>query len=185
MLGKRLVLSIIGLLAAAYLASPYVMLWQFAAALKRSDILTLDQLVDWQSVRQNLKEDIAEGIIGIPRADRAGTNLLPPFGASFISGIAGSEIDRQVTPQRLVSALRASKPTVTSGAQSDAAALPWSVIQWAFFSGPASFVLKVRMPEEDSDAPPVRIRFEIHHHHWKLVRIWLPQEVIEQVTNRT
>ncbi len=47
-------------------------------------------------MRDALKQDISDGIIG-PVQTQMAANTLPPFGASFVNGIADTAIDREVT----------------------------------------------------------------------------------------
>ena len=62
-------------------------------------------MVDWGSVREGIKEDICDLVIDQPPQDQA-DGKLPPFGAGFVRGIATNVVDRQVTPEALVAAVR-------------------------------------------------------------------------------
>ena len=88
----------------AYIAYPYVTLYRLGSAIKDADAATLQSLVDWPAVREGIEEDVCDLAIDqqptVQRADSA----LPPFGASFMRGIAASSIDQAVTPQALLAA---------------------------------------------------------------------------------
>ncbi len=159
----------------AYMVSPYVALWQLEAALQRGDTLALERGVDWKMVRDGLKEDISDGIIGPMQAQLA-SNALPPFGASFVSGIAETAVEREVTPQNLVAVMRQMRPGEVN-------ANPFACFDWAFFESPRVFTITVR--NADPDEGHLRLRMELRGGKWMLVRAWVPQDLIERSANRT
>ena len=163
------------LFALAYMVSPYVALWRLEAALVRGDTLALERGVDWKLVRDGLKEDISDGIIGPIQAQLA-SNSLPPFGASFVSGIAETAVEREVTPQNLVAVMRQMRPGEVN-------ANPFACFDWAFFEGPTVFTVTVR--NEDPEEGHLRLRMELRGGKWMLVRAWVPQDLIERSANRT
>ena len=169
------------LLAACYVGGPLVTLWRLARALDSGDLAALESLVDWDAVRQGLKDDIAEGIIGMPEKTLLASNTLPPFGASFISGIAGAEVDQSVTPQGLVEATRQFDPSAPAGKPD--AAIP-AILQ-AGFSSPTEFDLHVRAACQDADEAPLHVRLEFRSGRWQVVRIWIPQDLMDRAASRT
>ena len=170
------------LLALAYLASPYVALWQLESALDRGDTQALERGVDWASVREGLKQDIADGIIG-PVQQQITTNTLPPFGASFITGIADTAVEREVTPQNLVAVMRQMRAPHPPGM--DSASNAHAEFRWAFFESPTSFGITLRTPDQDADDLPLRLRLELRRGRWTLVRAWIPQDMVERSAQRT
>jgi hypothetical protein len=168
-------LGFVVLMALAFMASPYVALWRLEAALERGDVQALEQGVDWRSLRDGLKQDIAEGIIG-PLQTQLASNTLPPFGSSFISGIMETSVDREVSPQNLIAVMRQMRP-------GDVDPNPFSCFDWAFFESPAVFTVVVH--NSDGDEGHLRLRMELRGTKWMLVRAWVPQDIIERTSNRT
>jgi hypothetical protein len=173
-------LAAFGLLAACYIGGPFLTLWRITRALDSGDTVALQSLIDWASLRQGLKDDIADGVIGMPRQTMVASNTLPPFGASFISGIAGSEIDRSVTPQGLLQAARWADPV--SGSE---AALSFPAIVGAGFITPTQFDLRLRAPCQDTDEEPLHVRMVFQAGLWKVVRVWIPQDMMDRASSGT
>jgi hypothetical protein len=164
-------------LALAYLASPYVMLWRLQVAMENGDMQALERMIDWRSVREGLKADISDGIIGPPQTQLA-ANTLPPFGSGFMTGIADSTVEREVTPQNLVAVMHQMRPD-------HAAAPSMDCLFSAFFKSPTSFEMVVRGDDEDESDQHLRLRLELRGFHWALVRAWVPQDLVERATQRT
>lgn len=173
-------LGVLGLFALAYAIGPFLTMWRIVRALDSGDVAALQNLVDWSAVRQGLKDDITDGVIGMPQETLVASNTLPPFGASFISGIAGAEVDRTVTPQGLLLAAHQLEP-----AQAVQVEGPFSAIVQAGFSAPDQFDLHVRAPCQDPDAEPLHVRLEFHMGVWQVVRVWIPQDLMELASSRT
>ena len=104
--GGAALLSGIAVLTLAYAAMPYVALWRLYAALNNGSAVELTALVDWQSVRDGVKQDIDDGIIGMSAPELVASNTLPPFGSGFAAGIAGNIIDRELTPEAVQATIR-------------------------------------------------------------------------------
>ncbi len=182
--GKRIVSGFVVLLGVAYAVTPYLTMWRLYAALRDGDAAALAELVDWRSVRSGVKQDIAEGVIGMPERQLIVTNHLPPFGAGFATGIAGNIVDRELTPERVEATVH-----TLSTPDSHPAIAPSSsgirAIAHAFFDSPRSFDLRLRPPGSDPEDPPLRVRLELQGVSWKVVRIWVPQEIVERMQSRT
>lgn len=181
----RLGFAALGLFAVCYVGGPFLTLWRITQAVGSGDVVALQSLVDWTSVRQGLKDDIAEGVIGMKRETLLASNTLPPFGASFITGIAGTEVDRSVTPRGLVQVTRDLDPP--SAGHSSTAPFPvlFPAILAAGFSTPRRFDLRVRAPFQDADEEPLHIRLAFQGWRWQVVRIWVPQDVMDRASSRT
>lgn len=169
--------SVCLLIVLGYMASPYVALWRLQTALERGDATSLEQGIDWKSVREGLKHDIADGVIG-PVETQLAANSLPPFGASFVKGIADNAVERDVTPQNLIAVMR----QMPSGGKS---ANPFSCCDWAFFESPTAFTVTVSNPASDPDDGHLRLRMEMHNGRWTLMRAWIPQDIVERAAQRT
>jgi hypothetical protein len=215
------------LLMLAYVASPYITLWRLATALRHGDARTLQAVIDWDAVRGGLKEDVSEGLVGLPQEDDGAPQIvtsrvattdalpaidrgdasadeidharpsseavvtkaahplpdLPPFGASFMAGIAGNIIDREVTPQHLAALMR----QMMTAEPPSLASLGGSLrsIEHAWFDGPASFEIRLRYAGQDEDDEPLRLRLELQSGGWRVMRAWVPQDLIERASDRT
>lgn len=179
MRAKLSVCTSLFLVMLAYALSPYIALWRLEAAVERGDTVALERGIDWRSVRDGLKQDIADGIIGPAQTQTQLTaNALPPFGASFITGIADTAIDRDVTPQNLIAVMRQMRPAEKSRN-------PFSCFAWAFFESPTAFTVTVRNEDDEGDESHLRLRMELHHGRWMLMRAWVPQDLVERASQRT
>ncbi|HTW69104.1 MAG TPA: DUF2939 domain-containing protein [Acetobacteraceae bacterium] len=157
--------------ALGYAASPYVTLYRLDRAIRTGDSATLQRLVDWPAVREGIKEDICDSLAGEP-AQAIDHGELPPFGASFVQGIAANAVDRAVTPQALVDLGRHD-----GGAQSMAA-----YVTWAFFDDPTGFVVSLDIPGQQG---PVRLHMTLKDAHWQVTRIWLTHRQLQEANART
>jgi len=157
-----------------YLASPCLTLWHLATALEHGDVAVLERGVDWQSLRAGLKDDIAEGVIG-PVSTQLASNTLPPFGASFITGIADAAVEHEVTASNVVAMMRHMPldDTVPSTV---------SMVEHVYFESPTRFVVTFRGNDDDGH---LRLRLEFGGISWRVTRAWIPQDMIERVSQRT
>ena len=177
MRAKKVLFSGLVALALGYAASPYLTLWRLSLALNAEDTGTIADAVDWDSVRQGLKQDIAEGVVGMPATQMVATNTLPPFGSGFFIGIANTFVDRAVTPTELVSVLHDLSGTETQGVPAR--------IEGAFFDGPTRFVLRIHAPGQDDEEAPLRVLLELRGMRWMVTRAWVPQDLMDHVHFRT
>lgn len=169
-------LVLIPALLLIYAASPFVALWRLEMAMDHGDALALERRVDWRAVRDGLKQDIADGVIG-PVSTQLTANALPPFGASFMTGIADTAIEREVTPQNLIAVMRQMRP-VTPPAN------PFESFEWAFFDGAFSFSV-VTKADGDAEDGHLRLRLELRGGTWTVTRAWIPQDIVERAAQRT
>ena len=123
---------------------------------------------------RGIKEDICDLVLDEPPQAKTSAQL-PPFGSSFVRGIATNVIDTRVTPQALVAVTQrpASTPAVR-GANVQ--------VNWAFFGGPTQFLVDLRAPEM---ASPIRLQMDLHGGAWQVTRVWLPAELLGQANSRT
>ncbi len=169
-----------------YAASPYVAMYQLKLALETGDTARLERRIDWASVREGLKQDIADGIIG-PVQTQLASNTLPQFGASFMAGIANSMIEHDVTPQNLIAVIRQSqdRPQDHNGPHVDGLGSMLQCLTTASFEGPASFNVVIATASDDPDEGHLRLRLELQNGTWRVVRAWIPQDMVERAAQRT
>jgi hypothetical protein len=173
----RLVLPLT--LLGAYAASPYISLYEMGQAVSSGDTRTLCADIDWTNVREGLKEDIADGIAGQPIPDNtspavAESDDLPPFGASFVTNMAGNVVDRTVTPQHLAQTMHAMRA---------AGAVPSRpIIDLARFVAPTTFM--VAMHAASAPENTVRLRLDLVPSNWgmrwEVTRAWIPEAMLAQ-----
>ncbi len=153
-----------------YLAYPYVTLYRLGSAIKGADAATLESLVDWPAVREGIKEDVCDLGSDDPAPARTGAEL-PPFGASFVRGIASSSIDKAVTPQALLAAATttavAVPPKQPRGADVQ--------VNWAFFDSPTTFLVSL---QANGQAEPIKLEMDLRDGSWQVMRVWLPAELL-------
>jgi hypothetical protein len=96
-----------GLLVAAFLASPYLTAHRIGAAVRDGDEAALADLVDFPSVRQNLKDQMnAAALARITQGSSGGQELLTGLGLALAGMFIDKAVDTFVTPSgvaRLVS----------------------------------------------------------------------------------
>jgi hypothetical protein len=154
----------------AYIAYPYITLYRLGSAIKGADAATLESLVDWPAVREGIKEDVCDLGTDDPTPARTGAEL-PPFGASFIRGIASSSIDKAVTPQALLAAATtttvAAPPKRPHGADVQ--------VNWAFFDSPTTFLVSL---QANGQSEPIKLEMDLRDGSWQVMRVWLPAELL-------
>jgi hypothetical protein len=163
-------------LGVAYVAYPYVTLYRLGMAIQSADAQPLETLVDWPSVREGIKEDICDMVVA--DADPKGDAQLPPFGASFMRGIASSTIDQRVTPQAIVAAAGVLPDRHPKAPQRGADVH----VDWAFFDSPTVFSVNLAA---DGLKQPIRLEMALRHGLWKVDRVWLPDALLGQSPART
>ena len=181
----RRALGALAILGLAYVAAPYVCLWRVYRAIEGGDAATLARIVDWNAVRAGLKQDIAEGIIGLPSPQAVASNSLPAFGAVFVTGIAAHVVDQQVTPQNLVEALRGARPPGAVPATPGVTPGGIGSFERAFFTSPTRFVVRIRLPGEEPTDAPLRVELRLRGGTWKVTRAWIPQDLMDEAKFHT
>lgn len=168
------------LLAAGYAASPALAVWKLMTAVRNGDVAALQRNVDWNAVRDGMKQDISDGVIaafgGSPNATQLASNVLPPFGASFVSSIAANAIDHEVTAEKVAAMSR----RIQTGESDDGLI---SRIAQLRFDSPTEFTFAVRGDDEDDGL--LKLHLRLQDGHWVLVRAWIPQDMIDWVAQRT
>jgi hypothetical protein len=160
----------------AYGATPYLTLYRLGEAIQKSDTGTLQSLVNWPAVREGIKEDICD--LGTDDPASGSGNTLPPFGASFVRGIASNAIDRAVTPEAL---LAATGSLPVSASRSDQQG-PDIQVNWAFFDSPTTFSISL---QARGQAQPIRLEMDLRHGAWQVQRVWLPADLLANPASRT
>jgi hypothetical protein len=180
---RKRIVAAIAVVCVAYAVWPYVTLFRLGQAIRHGNAAALETLVDWDGVREGIKEDICDNLFDQEPTARvaSGESRLPPFGFSFVRGIAGNAVDENVNPQALVSAARGAADGQSKQFPADSN----PSIAWAFFDGPTSFLVLLRRPGAAPGEEPIRIEFKLRHATWKVTRAWLPREMLMQANAKT
>jgi hypothetical protein len=165
------VLAVVVALGAGYLGYPYATLYRLDTAVREADAPALRSLVDWYAIREGLKEDICDMVLGEP-ANARPSNELAPFGAGFVRGVTGNAVDHTVTPETLVSMTHSVDATPSAEAH----------VVWAFFQNPTRFSVRLRTAIA---AEPIRVVMELRGLRWQVRRVWLPNELLERAGSGT
>jgi hypothetical protein len=137
----------------------------------------LNSAIDWNAVRQGLKDDLAEGLVGLSPQMQLASNTLLPFGAGFATGIVASEVDAAVTPEALRHAAQMLDPPPAGG-------FGMPAIVGANFHSLTGFDLRVRLPCQLADEQPLHLRMAFRDGSWQVVRVWVPQDLMELAAAR-
>ncbi len=167
--GRRVVLTAVTLAGVAYVGAPYVTIWRLASALQEGDTGALEASVDWNDVREGIKEDIADGITASDAAVRAQSNDLPGFGDSFIKNIAADMVDREIKPQQMSAVFRKMQHT----GNTSFASFLFNDVRYAFFDGTDHFLVSFTCPGQEA-GDPVQVEMTLQHYAWKVVRVRVP-----------
>lgn len=174
---RRQALLVVAGMAVCYAAYPYFTLYRLAHAVSQGDSETLSTLVSWESVRDGVKEDICDAITETPTEEATKEGTLPPFGYSFIRGVAANAVDANITPEALVSAVHLFHPSAEQPAGMR--------LTWAFFDSPRRFEVAVGMPGSTGPANELRMQMEFRHARWVVTRAWLPSSLLMAANSRT
>ncbi|MBE7730286.1 DUF2939 domain-containing protein [Komagataeibacter sp. FXV3] len=160
----------VGTLAAAtslYAASPFFTLWSITSAIRTHDMGSLNTCLKWESVRNGLKTQAVDSLIGPPHAD----DELPEFGASFASSAVSNAIDEEVRPDKLGMLVDHLMPQEQPSTPQTLFGLMRHVHM--HFTHPGVFEASVIMPGHENETP-LRLQMRIHAFQWKIHHIDLP-----------
>ena len=168
----------------AYMASPYVALWQVSVALRSHNVALLRSSIDWVTVRDGLKQELVGGapdqgsttVAAVKTASAvkaADDDELPEFGESFAKTAVSNVVDEDCDAEH-VEAMLASGAHRADGVISEAR----HMVDWAFFTGPQTFVALLRVSDDPREGP-VRVRMVFSSSHgWRVDNVWLPQQML-------
>ena len=172
---RILAVAIIGLLG-AYGAWPFLSLYEIRHDVQTQDVTALTADIDWNQLREGLKQDIADGITGEPgqavQVNAAASDDLPPFGSGFVTNMAASMVDQTVTPQYLAN---------TASTLRAAGAHQMGVSE-AHFTSPTSFMVALSAAPSTAVHDAIRLRLDLVRSglsmRWKVTRAWLPADML-------
>jgi hypothetical protein len=158
------------LLAAAYLAYPYLTLYWIDQALLTNNRVALQRLVDFPKIRASLKDDVKLGLIDQAQAQDGKGEILGIFGAALtallVPTVVDTAVDEMVTPEAVLK-----NETVVKHRREGKSFRDF--VTYAFFSAPTVFRVDLKDPD-DPDSPTLTARMELIGPRWKVVEIKLP-----------
>ncbi len=179
--------SSLALALAVYAASPVITLMSMSAALQHDDLATVSASLDWHDVRSGLKADLGPGApVSLASAHQvvSTSDELPDFGDSFATTIVSHVVDDVVTPEHLVAMLSHATSSHASARPAPATGILSMLahVQHAGFVGPARFDAAIRL-SGDGDAAPVLVSLQVQKWQWKIIRIRLPDQLLNGGSN--
>lgn len=128
---------------------------------------SLNTCLKWESVRNGLKTQAVDTLLGPQHAD----DELPEFGSSFASSAMSNAIDEEVRPDKLGMLVDHLLPHEQPGAPQTLFGLMRHVHM--HFTHPGVFEASVIMPGHENETP-LRLQMRIHAFQWKIHRVDLP-----------
>jgi hypothetical protein len=166
-------------LAAAYVAYPYVTLWQIERAMARRDTVALDALVDWSRLRSDMKtqirahalERIGASLANPPTGPGFGPMgpMAPMMGAAFVVPMVESLVDFTVSSPGLFKFADFTGMDLTKGRER---------VSYAFFVSPSEFRVDMRSPDPASQAT-MTLLLSLDGPTWKVTGVKVPIEASE------
>lgn len=187
---KRLI-TIVAIVSVAWAIWPYYALYDLMAGLREGDQIRLENRVDWDRVRQGLRDDLNAFFIqkfGNKPGEKKDSGNALGSGLAAVLGprIVNQVIETYVTPVGIASLIRIGKTSAlgqpagapgtaqaaTAGTAGEQRAINWDSVSWAFFSGgPATFRADIKT--DPQARRPVTLIFRWDG-DWRLSRIFLP-----------
>jgi hypothetical protein len=149
------------LLALFYAAYPYWTLYRLDEALETHDTLRLDAMIDWPSVRRNLRDDVVAAATArlLPNngdaGRRYGADLFTAWGTTLIDAATRGLLTSDALATLYDERRRAGAPSLLHA------------IRFAFFRSPTSFDVDVETRRDE------RLRFEmtLESGAWRVTRL--------------
>lgn len=185
-------------ICALWIAWPYYSLYQLSEAVDQGDEIALESLVDWTSLKQGLKGDlailIAKSVAAEPE-NEPGSALAAGFLAVFGPAFVDKIVDAYVTPQGLAQLFKEKRvnlknkqvDTPTKSKESptgdnetntvnSASEAFWNNLEYAFFTrSPFMFLVELKSKDkEDENQEPLKLLMKWQNGGWELTRLILP-----------
>ncbi|MBE9563444.1 MAG: DUF2939 domain-containing protein [Proteobacteria bacterium] len=154
----RLFSSLIFFAFVAFIAWPYVHIYQISVAVMNNDQSALEELVDFESVNKIHKQNI-EWKVNNTVGDKG--SLLPESmrgGAEAIAGALGNLAadTTKIDTKKFVEQLHAIEGS------------PWEQLKFAFFESPNSFIIRFGLLGRN----PIHIRMTMQGWNWRVTAIY-------------
>lgn len=97
-----------------YWGSPFFTLYQMKNAAVARDAEALSDFIDFESLRQNIKEQLNASIAKEMLKQQQDNNPFASLGVAFGSMLINNVVENYITPSAIILMLEGSKPTLTS-----------------------------------------------------------------------
>ncbi|MDM8565852.1 DUF2939 domain-containing protein [Candidatus Halobeggiatoa sp. HSG11] len=154
----RLLSSLIFFAFVAFVAWPYVHIYQISAAIINNDQSALEELVDFESVNKTHKQNIEWKTNNMVESSGG---LLPDSmrgGAEAIAGALGNLAAETtaVDAKRIIELLRTMEGS------------PWEQLTFAFFESPNTFIVRLGKLGRN----PIHIRMTMQGWYWRVTAVY-------------
>ncbi|HAH65500.1 MAG TPA: hypothetical protein DCL72_08505 [Rhizobiales bacterium] len=157
-------------LLVAYIAYPYLTLFWLDRAVLTGNTASLESLIDWPLVRQQLKADVKLALIQSAQTQVGKRNFAGIFGGALTALLAptvvDSAVDEWVTPEKLVNNEEVVKRRQEQKSFAD-------FVTYAFFTSPTAFRADLRDPK-DPKSPTLTVLMALSGVRWRVVALKLP-----------
>lgn len=174
--------ALLGLLAVAYIGSPFVAAWGIREAVRNGNSNYLASAIEWPSVRETLKPSIAQIALNLPDPEKTpdgGPSLWSRFKASWGQSVVDGLVDKYVTPEGLPQLFKLGQTyrSYVSKDDDDASKLSvfervsraWARVKRAEFTSLTSFEIDM---EDKHDASRIYLgKLELRPTGWKLTSL--------------
>lgn len=185
-------------ICALWIAWPYYSLYQLSEAVDQGDEIALESLVDWTSLKQGLKGDLAILIaksVAAESKNEPGSALAAGFLAVLGPVFVDKIVDAYVTPQGLAQLFKEKRvnlkkkqvdtPTKSkesptgdneTNTENSASEAFWNNLEYAFFTrSPFMFLVELKSKDkQDENQEPLKLLMKWQNGGWELTRLILP-----------
>jgi Protein of unknown function (DUF2939) len=158
------------LVVAAYSGYPYLTLYWIDHALLTDDQSALESLVDWPSVRQQLKAEVKLALIEAAQNQVGKDSFAGVFSgaltALLVPTLVDSAVEERVTPEKVLNSEVVVKHRQEQKSFAD-------FVTYAFFASPTEFRIDLKDPK-DADSPTITALMRLSGLRWRVVAIKLP-----------
>jgi hypothetical protein len=169
---KLLIGSVLALLLAAWLSTPWLALRELREAARSNDLDKLTELVDFPALRESVRQGALERLT---RSDDGRTgSKARALGAAVAGALLGPMVDAFITPETLAALLQGQRPAMHGLGGSTDQKKPLSV--HSYYESPNRFVYSIR-PGGEEGATEEPVEFVLHRDGmlgWKLAELRLP-----------
>ncbi len=156
---KKIFFTLLFIIGLAYAAFPYYHVYQLDQALQANDKEAIAILVDLDAVRQNTKRDLA---IDSDKAVGYSDDIISQFLREGAQVIQRTAVDNLMDVDWFTGRLR------DGGSPSDPFPPLQDRITYAFFDGPASFLIRIG----ELGHNPVHMGLEFNNYQWHVTKVY-------------
>jgi hypothetical protein len=163
------------LMVAAYCAYPFFAIWQIDRAIHNRDLVALESLIDWNSLRAGFKSDFKFEFLQKATNETKDAPLGAAIGALLLPNMIDTIIDGSVTARNFVQ----------QGISRDAGARKplYESITYAFFVSPSEFRIDLSPPNLPKGTTFTAM-MSLTGASWKVSRVTFPSDLFKSLAQR-